>query len=377
METHSTTHGIYVHVPWCRARCPYCAFYVVPEAKTPDWRPFVERVLSEHRQRQAIFCSPAQTVFFGGGTPSRLPPEAFAALLDGLGPASEAEISAEVNPEDISDDWLRGVIAAGVCRLSLGVQSLRPKTAGRLGRAHTQRCAQRVLEMVAASALRSWSADLVFAVPGQSEQDLWEDIEHLLAFHPPHVSLYGLTLEPGTRFARAAERGKLVPCDEDRYCTMYEGIVERLAAAGLERYEISNFARAGHRCRHNQLYWTDAPYIGLGPSAHGYTPSGERWVNVSDLQRYLSSSDPTEVWEAPTAQQAAIDLYVSGLRAADGVDLDHLAARTGLRPSETALATLIGGGLTRREGARLMLTPRGVLLCDAIVKRLAESSEPA
>jgi oxygen-independent coproporphyrinogen-3 oxidase len=360
------TYGVYLHIPWCRARCPYCAFYVVPERGVPPWRPFVEHVLHEYRWRRPEFEGPAATVFFGGGTPSRLPAEAFAILLAELEREPGAEVSIEVNPEDLSPEWLEGVLAAGITRVSLGVQSLQRDPARRLGRAHTSAAAEPALQLLSRSAVRSWSADLVFAVPEQTEELLWQDLEQLLAHHPPHVSLYGLTIEPGTRF----ERAQLAPCDEDLFCAMYEGLVQRLARAGLDRYEVSNFARPDHRCRHNQLYWTDAPYLGLGPSAHGYAPSGERWINVPDLARYLASTDPTESREKPTPQAAATDLWISGLRAVEGVDLEYLHQRTGQKPDEAVLQRLIAGGWLHRHGSRVALTHAGFPICDAIVKKL-------
>jgi oxygen-independent coproporphyrinogen-3 oxidase len=370
----SGTYGVYLHVPWCRARCPYCAFYVVPERGEPPWRPFVERALREYHRRRPEFVGPASTVFFGGGTPSRMPAEAFALLLGELEREPGAEVSIEVNPEDLSPQWLEGVLDAGITRVSLGVQSLQAAPARRLGRAHTSAAAETAMERLSRSGVRSWSADLVFAIPEQSEALLWQDLDQLLAHAPPHVSLYGLTIEPGTRFERVVEQGKLPLVDEDVFCAMYEGLVQRLAAAGLDRYEVSNFARAGHRCRHNRLYWTDAPYLGLGPSAHGYAPTGERWVNVPDLARYLAQQDPTESRERPTPQAAATDLWISGLRAVEGVDLEHLRLRTGLQPDEGVLQRLVDGGWLQRHGTRVALTHAGFPLCDAVIARLVEAT---
>lgn len=375
-EPPERAHGVYVHIPWCRARCPYCAFYVVPLRGTPEWQPFVARVLEEYEQRRDTFSGQPETLFFGGGTPSRLPPEAIAALVWGISPAAGAEISIEVNPEDIDERWLDGVISAGIDRISLGVQSLRGETAGRLGRAHTSRRSKAAIAEVVRSGVRSWSADLVFAVPGQREDDLWEDLSRLLELDPPHVSLYGLTIEPGTRFERAASRGVLPGFDEDDYGLMYEGLVERLEAAGYQRYEVSNFAKPGHQCRHNRLYWTDAPYMGLGPSAHGYAPSGERWVNASSLADYLRSEDPTERSERPDPEQAAADLYISAMRTSDGLDLAYLLRRTSLQPDPGLLDRLEAGGLIEREGTRIRLARRGFLVSDAVISRLVDASRP-
>lgn len=369
-------YGAYVHVPWCRVRCPYCAFYVVPERGAPVWGPFVDRVLAERALRSTEFPGAPATVYLGGGTPSRLLPEALARLIEGLAPVPGAEITAEANPEDVDADWLAGAIDAGVNRLSLGVQSFDPSTAGRLGRAHTSAEAGETVRLLARSALRSWSVDLIFAVPGQTLADLDVELDRIVDAGAPHVSIYGLTFEPGTKFERARARGRLVPVDDEAWRQMYDRIVERLEGAGLARYEVSNFGRVGHRSAHNRIYWTDQPYLGLGPSAHGYAPNGDRWANVADLARYLGSEDPTDSRETPDPDARAADLLVSCLRAAEGVDLAHLARRTGLAPSRQVTDALLGAGLVTASGTRLALTRQGYPVCDGVVGRLIESLRP-
>lgn len=361
--------GAYVHVPWCRYRCPYCAFYVVPERGAPDWRPFVDRVLREHDERAHEFPGRPLTLSFGGGTPSRLAPEGLAEIVGGLAPTGE--ISMEANPEDVDPAWLDAVLAAGVDRISLGVQSFDEAVARRLGRGLTVRRAEAVCREVAASGVRSWSADLIFGVPGQTLSAFDADLERVIALGAPHVSVYGLTIEEGTRFERAG----IEPAPDDAWRAMYDRLVERLEAAGLLRYEVSNFARPGHRSEHNRLYWTDAPYMGLGPSAHGYAPSGERWVNVADLARYVAGPDPTVSRERPTPEQAATDLLVAGMRAVEGVDLARMARRTGRAVAPPALARLEREGLVERHGDRIALTRAGFPLCDSVVAYLVRDLE--
>ncbi len=363
--------GVYVHVPWCRARCPYCHFDIVPQAGRPEASAFVERVVSEYRYRAANASTPPATVFFGGGTPSRLDGSAYHAILEAIDAQDGAEVSLEANPEDVDDAWLDGVLDAGVNRISLGVQSFVPSVARCLGRGHTAPQAEAALSRLARASLRSWSTDLIFAVPGQSITDFRHDLERVTALGVPHVSLYGLTIEPGTAFARAAARGRRMSVDDDTWRAMYDLASDVLGQAGYERYEVSTFAKPGHRCAHNVLYWTDRPYLGLGPGAHGYGFDGTRWKNPSSLDGWLEQ--PFVTGARPNREEAAIDQLVGGLRFVDGLGLDHLKATTGLSPDPVVVAALVrAGGLVDRSD-RLQLTAAGMPLADGIVARLVDA----
>lgn len=363
-------HGVYVHVPWCRAICPYCAFYVVAHTADAPHASFVDAVLAEHARWNASFPGAAVSVFLGGGTPSRLPVEELGRLLDGLNRRPDAEVGLEANPEDLSDRWIEGALEAGVTRISVGVQTLDPRHARVLGRAHTVGQANDALQRVARSGVRSWSADLMFALPGQTLDDLERDLDGLLALDPPHVSLYGLTFEPGTPFDRLRQRGRLTPPPDERWREMYDRLVARLREVGLQRYEVSNFARTGHRSVHNAGYWEGRPYQGLGPSAHGLAPDGRRWVNPRDLAGWLAGAPP-EV-ELPTPEQAACDRLVAGIRQTDGVCLETLAGRTAHAPAPEVVDRLVGMGLLRRSGSRIALTDDGFPLADSVVTRLVD-----
>ncbi|MEN0063082.1 MAG: radical SAM family heme chaperone HemW [Myxococcota bacterium] len=368
------TFGVYVHVPWCRARCPYCHFDILPQAGRPDADPFVARVVAEAKARLALAPGPPATIFFGGGTPSRIDGTAFATMIEALAPASDAEITAEANPEDIDDAWLAEVIDAGINRISLGVQSFIPEVARRLGRGHTSPQAEAAIQRIAQAGLRTWSIDLIFAVPGQSAQMFRDDLRRVTTLGVPHVSLYGLTIEPETSFARAVARGRLMPVDDETWRQMFDDAAEWLGGAGYERYEVSTFAKPGHRCAHNQLYWTNRPYVGLGPGAHGSGFEGERWKNPAHLTTWLST--PWPVGEHPTAQEAAMDQLIGGLRFVEGVSLGHLRQRTGLEPDPTVVRGLLAGGVVAVAGDRLTLTPVGVPLADGVVQRLVDALIP-
>lgn len=367
-------HGTYVHVPWCRVHCPYCGFYVSTDPRPPAQR-FVDRVLEEARGWEASFPGPARSVALGGGTPSRLPLAALGRLVQGLPRAPDAEVSLEANPEDVTAAWIDEAIDLGFHRVSLGVQGFQEHLARRLGRGHTVEAARRAVQALGRSAVRSWSLDLIFAVPGQTLDDLDRDLDVLVDSGAPHVSLYGLTIEPGTPFARLEASGRLRPVGEDLWRDMYDLVVERLGRAGLARYEVSNFARPGHRSVHNEGYWEGRPYLGLGPSAHGFAPDGRRWVNVRDVDAWFAGAAPAI--EHPTGEDAAADLVVAALRHVGGLDLAALARRTGHLPDDDTLRSLVSAGVLARVGDRVALTDAGFPLADTITGRLVRALRPA
>jgi oxygen-independent coproporphyrinogen-3 oxidase len=371
-----TRWGAYIHVPWCRRRCPYCAFYVEVDRGT-DWRAFADAVVAEVDLRRPSFAGPPSTVFFGGGTPSRMPPPLFRRLVTHLNPIVGAEVSAEINPEDVTPDTLAALRDAGITRASVGLQTMDNRFAPLLNRACTIERASEVAREVAEAGFESWSADVMFALPGQTLGDLDADLDRLLAADPPHVSLYGLTIEPGTPFERGVARGALVPVDDDTWREMYDHVRARLAERGYEQYEVSNFARPGHRSRHNRLYWTDRPYLGVGPSAHGLLPDGTRYANIADARRYLTHADPTDVVEPFEPRARAIDLLISNLRHIEGFDIDHCVRVTGLAPRSAAVAALIRAGALDQVGATLRLTPAGFPIADGVAGRLADALAPA
>ncbi|MFT6158305.1 MAG: oxygen-independent coproporphyrinogen-3 oxidase [Myxococcota bacterium] len=369
------TWGLYLHVPWCRRRCPYCAFYVEAAHDVP-WDAFADVLLTEYATRKNSVSGLPHTVFFGGGTPSRMPTPVLSRVLAGIERAPGTEVTAECNPEDCTQEWLDGALEAGITRVSLGMQTFQPAFARLLNRACSVPEAKETAERVASSALTSWSVDLMFALPNQTLEQLDADLDAIQAIGAPHVSLYGLTYEPGTPFTRARDKGTFTETSDDLWRDMYDHIVERLRNMGLERYEVSNFAKPGHRSIHNQLYWSDRPYLGLGPSAHGYLPTGERYHNAPNIGHYLSVADPTELSESPNAEQAATDALVSGLRGVEGIDLAALAHRHGVGPQSTAVDRLEREGLIHRSNSRIALTDAGFPVCDAICGHLSDRLVP-
>lgn len=363
--------GIYVHTPWCRVRCPYCAFYVEVDRDTP-WEAFGAALLAEHAQRRAAWPGRPRSVFFGGGTPSRAPVDRLVSWIRALDAAPGAEIAVEANPEDLDAAWLSAALEGGVDRVSLGVQTFEPKLARLLNRAHKAQDGAEAARRLAHSSVRTWSLDLMFAVPGQTLEQLARDVAAAIELGAPHVSLYGLTWEPGTPFHRARALGRLRAADDELWRAMYDRAVADLEAAGLHRYEISNFARPGHESVHNTGYWTGAPYMGLGPAAHSFEPDGRRTANPRDVSAWMRDGAAAATIEQPTPEEQAADLLICGLRGARGMSLERLGARTGRVPDPARVATLVAEGLLARSGARIWLTAGGVYVCDAVTRHLID-----
>lgn len=370
--------GIYAHVPWCRTRCPYCAFNVHVDRDAP-WQPWADGVLRDFALVSPSFGveqgARAHSLYFGGGTPSLAPPELVAQVIAGLPLAEGAEITLEANPGTVDAGKLDAFRAAGVNRLSLGIQTFNADFAHLLNRGHTVRQAVELVAVAAAAGFRSWSVDVIFGLPKQRLLDFERDLEAILAANPPHVSLYGLTMEPGTPFGRAAASGRLHAADPDTWRAQYDAAVLAMRSGGWQRYEVSNFARAGHRAVHNEAVWRGGHYAGLGPGAHGFLPDGFRTYNQPDPAAWIL--DPRESRERPTPDEAAIDFVLSTLRHALGLPLDGLLATTGYDLDEAALKPLIAGGLLYREAGSLRLTDSGYPLADGVTAKLTDALRPS
>ena len=367
--------GLYVHVPWCRLRCPYCAFYVLADPGDADLNErFVDRVIAEVERRSVDFGVPPRTVYLGGGTPSRLPASALARLLGAIVPPGCEEVTVEANPEDVTEAWADAALNAGVHRVSLGVQTLNPGHARLLGRARSPADASAAVPRL--TGLRSFSVDLMFGLHGQTLAELDRDLDGVLAMGAPHISLYGLTIEEGTGFERAAARGRVVAADEELWREMYARIVSRLADAGIYRYEVSNFARPGHEAIHNPGYWRGRPYLGVGPGAHSLLPDGVRTVDRPDLDRWMTG-DVEASREQPDAEEAATDLLISAVRTTEGLADAVLAAHTGLLPRKQARDRLVAAGWLQDRPGWMILTDEGFFVADAVVSALSRDLVPA
>jgi oxygen-independent coproporphyrinogen-3 oxidase len=315
---------------------------------------------------------PADSLFLGGGTPSLVPPEAVAAVLadarQGLGLAPDAEVTLEANPEGLDVHRVRAFRAAGVTRLSLGVQALDDALLRRLGRTHSAADAAAAYRAARAAGFEDVSVDLLYGCPGQDLATWVRTLDEALAWGPDHLSAYALTLEPATPFGRRPPAG--LP-EEDLQVACFEVLVERATRAGLTRYEISNFARPGRRSRHNLGYWHREEYLGLGPGAHGALGAIRYWTQRSEPRwraAALAGRWGIGGWERLSERQVAAERIVLGLRLAEGIPVEwlerHLAGAPGA--AEATLARYEAAGLITVRDGRLALTDRGVLVSDTI-----------
>ncbi|HET7489210.1 MAG TPA: radical SAM family heme chaperone HemW [Acidimicrobiales bacterium] len=343
--------GVYVHVPFCARRCDYCAFATWTD-RAPLMGAYADACVAE---LEAAGLPPATSVFFGGGTPSLLPAAGLAAVLAAVERAPGAEVTVECNPDDVTAALLGAYRDAGVTRISLGVQSLRDHVLAALGRAHRPAAALRAAWLVAAAGFASWSVDLIFGAAGESVADWSATVAEVLALGPPHVSAYALTVEAGTPLAADPAR---FPDDDDQ-ADKYLAADAAFEAAGLRSYEVSNWARPGHECRHNLLYWSQGDYRGIGAAAHSHQ-AGRRWWNVRTPERYI------ERVAAGRPPEAAAEVLDAEERRREALQLS-LRTRAGV-PAGALPDGL--DGLVERRGERLVLTPRGRLVGNEVAVRL-------
>jgi len=372
------TTALYVHWPFCVSKCPYCDFnsHVRESIDQAAWREALLRDLGW--EARAWPSGRLSSIFFGGGTPSLMEPATVAAIIESAqrhwGLDSDAEITLEANPSSVEAARFADLAAAGVNRVSLGLQSLHDRSLRFLGRAHDVAEGLAALE-TAQSCFGRVSFDLIYALPGQSEGDWEADLARALAFGTGHLSLYQLTIEPGTRFAAMAARGELVGRDPDEAATLYELTQEMTGQAGLPAYEISNHARPGEESRHNLAYWRYRPYLGVGPGAHGRRGGSatqrhrkpENWLAALERNGHGLAE---EMVLSPEEQ--ATEALLMGLRLSEGVELEGVESRL----DWAAVRRLEGHGLLRREGGRLIVPPAGRLLLDGILAEIVTSPSP-
>jgi oxygen-independent coproporphyrinogen-3 oxidase len=365
----SSDFGIYIHTPWCKSRCPYCAFNVFTSGA--DYSRWKSGLFSAWENTAPHFEGLAHSLYFGGGTPSLAPAHVLGTLIQRLPLAENAEVTVEVNPGSIDADGLRALLDIGVNRLSLGVQTFNTQHAKTLGRGHTVRQTRKLLSQVSLLGFDSWSMDLMFCLPRQTLSELNDDLSILLDYSPPHVSLYGLTVEPNTPFDTAQQRGLLHLPEADTWRGMYDLIVDRLTQAGRDRYEVSNFSRPGHRAVQNESVWRGGFYAGLGPGAHGYLPQGSRTVGKANLEAWFADPHPILTPQSPA--EAAADLILSTLRHIDGLCTLRLQKQTGFTLCESTVENLQAHRLITVGDGRIRLCHDAFAVSDGVVRRLIDT----
>ena len=361
---------VYIHVPFCARRCSYCDFAIAVRRDVPSRR-FVEALLREWRgwQPHPVWeqSSEVQTVYFGGGTPSRLDPGGIADLMEAIQAArpisAGAEVTLEANPEDVTPTAAAAWRGAGVNRVSLGVQSFDPGVLEWMHRTHSAEQVSPAVEAIRAAGIDTVSLDLIFGLPSALGRSWERDLSRAFALAPDHLSLYGLTVEAHTPLGRWAERGEVIPVDDERYAAEFLAADRSLAEHGFEHYEVSNAGRPGRRARHNSAYWLRAPFIGLGPSAHSGFGRTRQW-NLRDWSAYERAGEAGQTVVSGTEDLAdgAVELeeVYLGLRTSDGVP-------PGLLPAETVEAWTREGWAQTGSDRRIRLTPEGWLRLDALV----------
>ncbi len=374
--------GLYVHVPFCSAICNYCNFnrgLFDQELKTRYVEALLREIRAATRGRATSMTTAvaADTIYFGGGTPSLLEPHEIRSVIDACRAAfimpDEIEITIEANPETVTVEKLAAFRQAGVNRLSFGVQSFRDDELKRLSRLHDAERATHAYAWGRQAGFENVSLDLMLSLPGQKLQDSMESVETLIDLAPDHASLYLLELYPNAPLRELMKESGEKLASDDEAASMYEAAMGRLERAGYQQYQISNVARPGRRSRHNLKYWSDGEWLGFGCGAHS-TRAGVRWRNVSATEDYVrritSDNDVVSERRVLTPESMVEEALFMGLRLTDGVDLAAIDARYGVDAWErygAALEPHMAAGLVRREGSRLQLTRHGMLLSHEVM----------
>lgn len=369
--------GIYIHIPFCKQRCKYCAFFSTTLHNMQQR--YVDAVCNEIKLRHDYIKGPADTIYFGGGTPSILTVEQIAQILEqirvSIGVKDNAEITLEGNPDDLTPEYLSLLHSLGINRLSMGVQSFNDKQLRLLNRRHTAQKACETVENARNAGFTNISIDLMFALPGSNDKEWLHDLEQAIALRPDHISAYNLTYEEGTVLYKEVERGIIRPLSEEDNLSQFKILIETLKRAGYKHYEISNFALAGHESRHNSSYWHDIPYLGCGAAAHSYSGESRQW-NIADVNEYIKGIEawrPDYEIEHLTTADRHNDTILTRLRTSDGIPLEWFRQKFGKELTDRLLhsaAQHIKNGTLKLQGNSLSLTQKGIFISDAIMRDL-------
>ncbi|MBL7962656.1 MAG: radical SAM family heme chaperone HemW [Flavobacteriales bacterium] len=366
--------GLYIHIPFCRKACTYCDFHFSTSLKT---REAVLAAMQRELEVRAMELAgaPLGTIYFGGGTPSLMEPDAIAGFIDQarrlVRVEESAEVTLEVNPDDVDELRLSAWKAAGITRLSIGIQSFREERLRFMGRAHTAEQSDHALQLIAGAGFASWTLDLIYGLPGMTLEEWDAQIDAALAMGTPHISAYCLTVEEKTTLAHRVKAGDVVMPNDADQAAQFQRLIERMEQAGLVHYEISNFGREGHFSRHNTSYWHGVPYLGIGPSAHSFIGGVRRW-NVAHNVRYAKGvEEGATYWqeETLTPAQRTNERLMTGLRTMWGVDLSTLEVDPE-KENAPLIAHYLARGDMERRGTRLVLTRQGRAFADRIASDL-------
>lgn len=373
--------GIYIHIPFCKQACSYCNFYFLTRKELVE--PFVDALIEEIKSyRDHPFTEQTiKTVYIGGGTPSLLSHSQLNQIFDVLRDVFKIdveEVTLEMNPDDVSVDYLNSLRDLGINRASMGVQSFDPALLLFMHRAHDPQEAEQALEMLQKANFPSFTADLIYGNPGQSIEQLSRDIDRLLSYNPPHISAYSLTIEPETRLGKQAELGRVEVPDDEVVASHFDLVEKKLLKKGIKRYEVSNFAKPGKEAIHNSNYWRHVNYLGLGPSAHSlfWSDSGSRrWSNKKDIKLYLSKD-----WNQLVDEDTELDLLdlaeerlMLGLRTVWGISPGEMKSLYGYELTEKQREWLIEQqkeGFVLLDDDHIRLSASGLKIADYLILNL-------
>lgn len=364
--------GLYIHVPFCHAKCAYCDFYSRPSAGMEEMmQKYVHEAVREIHQRTGD--SSPRTVYLGGGTPSSLPESLLDVLLQSINFSETEETTIEVNPEDVNHTFGEWLNRSPINRVSMGVQSFDDRLLQTIGRRHTARQAAEAVQTLRRNGVRNLSLDLIYGLPGDTFEG-WENSLHgLIDLNPEHISAYALSYEHGTRLHAALQQGKVAPTDNEVLVRMYHALCAVTAANGFHHYEISNFSHAGYHSRHNSSYWDSTPYIGIGPGAHSLDSNGDRSFHHHNLIKYISEGFSATLNPDPEDRNARFnDLIFTGLRTAQGLPLDRLSAfpRSWVKNLLLEAEVCLRAGHLVFENERLCIPEEHWLISDTIISGL-------
>ncbi len=361
--------GLYIHVPFCRAKCAYCDFYSLPRLDEFAAR-YIDTLDTEWALRNSELAEPVSTIYFGGGTPSSLPENHLDKISEWLPSLPDGgEFTAEFNPEDVTRDKLTAWQALGANRISMGVQSLNDDELRAVGRRHTAVEALRAAELLMTT-FDNVSLDLIIGLPGQTVASLKASLRKLIDLHPAHLSVYILSYEEGTRLWAMRKAGKVVETDDDTIVRMYDMVCEMLTCAGYEHYEISNFSLPGRHAVHNSAYWAGNPYLGLGPAAHSFDGMTRR-INPGNIRQWLDrleAGQPAFEVEEETETDRINDRIMVSLRTARGLDLDTIP-KPYRDTIENNLSTIAADRIVR-NGSVVSIPEHAWLVSDSTIATL-------
>ena len=371
--------GLYIHIPFCRSRCHFCAFYlqIYRVDRAQDYLTALFREIQLHAEQRTLGDRRLDTVYFGGGTPTTLQPSALCEILaciqSSFGLQPDAEISVEAHPDTVTTEGLSRLVNAGFSRISFGVQSLDDDELAGMGRTSLPDRTSTAVASARDAGFANMSLDLMFGLSGQTLKSWQSSLAQAIAFNPTHLSCYALTVEEGTRLIVDIRRGDCAHPEDALQNAMEDEAVKQLTAAGFTRYEISNYCRPGYACRHNKLYWQGGEYLGLGPSAQSYV-DGARFGNVEDLKPY---QDLLAAGCLPIAERERLDperrhreALVFGLRLTEGIPIDSIQASNLDADCKAKMAQLLNEGWLEETSGRMKLTASGRRFADSIAVEL-------